>query len=223
MPNACETTAPLLEGAATTPTPDVHRATLRHLLHLARLQPKGADSAACAAQAQECRRLIEQGVAVAPNGPMSVFLEVAGWYGNLHVTQVFEAYVRAKYLQLNHAPENVLLPLEAAISEAHLDFFRACLDAGADERLVPTANNQVRYQGCWDEADDDDKPYELRDIHALIADEVNVPEIQAAMVASLREAPMNRRIRASSANATVPDPSPDGCAESSPRRRRASL
>ena len=206
-------------------TPGQHRAMLRNVFNFRRLKNQGAEPGVTATQVRKCMELIERGVPVSLNGPMSCFLEVDGWYGNEMVRELFAAYVRAGYIELNSAPTGVVLPLEAAISHNHLDFFRAAMECGADERLVPTAINRIRLQGCWDEADDDDKPYELRDIHDLIADEVTRPEIQAAMVAVLRETSMNRRIRESSScvAATAPGASADGCAESSPRRRRASL
>jgi hypothetical protein len=206
-------------------TPDQHRTMLRNVFNFTRLKNQGVEPGVTATQVRKCMELIERGVPVSLNGPMSCFLEVDGWYGNEHVRKLFAAYVRAGYIELNSAPTGVVLPLEAAINHNHLDFFRAAMECGADERLVPTANNRVRYHGCWEEADDEDKPYELNDIHDLIADEVTRPEIQAAMVAVLRETSMNRRIQqfSSETGAPAPGAASNGRAEASPRRRRASL
>ena len=206
-------------------TPDQHRAVLRNVFNFSRMKNQGVEPGVTVKQVRKCMELIERGVPVSLNGPMSCFLEADGWYANEHVRELFAAYVRAGYIELNSAPTGVALPLEAAISHNHLDFFRAALECGADELLVPTANNRVRYKACWEEGSEDDKPYELRDIHDLIAEEVTLPEIQAAMAAALREASMNRRIRESGFVTNAPEPGAisNDCGEAAPRRRRASV
>lgn len=208
-------------------TPDQHRAMLRNVFILSALPNREAERGTTAAQVRRCMELIERGIPVSLNGPMSCFLEAVGWYGDELVRELFTAYVRAGYIELNRAPSGVALPLEAAVSRSHLDFFRAALECGADERLVPTASNRIRYQSSWDEDEDDDedKPCEVHDIHDLISHDVRLPEMRAAMAAVLHEVAMNRRIRESCSGVSLHE---HGAASGVPlepslRRRRNSL
>jgi hypothetical protein len=109
-------------------TPDQHRATLRQALNSALSLKPSLASGDMGAHASKCMALIEQGVPMSLNGPMSCFLEVKGWYAHEPLRELFAAYVRAGYIELNSAPDGVALPLEAAIASNHLDFFRAALE-----------------------------------------------------------------------------------------------
>lgn len=178
--------------------PEIHRARLREVF-LIRPQNQGVPEFIVSGMLRNsiatCYDSINKKVPMSVGGPMSVFLEFDGWYGDEQIKDLFAAYVRADYITMNSGPEGQLLPLEVAIDWSHVDFIRAAVDNGADDRLVPTPGNSTRY--CHG----DDEPTELNDIFDVVANDVSSEAIALQLTAMFRAIVMSRQI--DEANASV--------------------
>ena len=159
-----------------------------------------------------CNRCLDAITAGMPfhGSALQLFFAHTGWYAQRDTRELFVTDVRAGYIELNMPNPLVRLPLERAVGAHNLEVFNACLDARADQRLVPSSpslssGGLIRH---------------IRDLTDITAG----PAAQE-MPAAVTQAAMRRQITGSGATAEhqvdMPNTGAPDCTPARAARRRA--